>query len=109
MNNPLISMSVNLWEKKNIPLYDEEKGQNPEMEAFLIDSDKPLGAIIIFPGGGYHHLSLENEGSKIAQFYNSHGFNAFKKDDKRTRLCFSLVFAIVTAPYTFLIPISWMY
>ncbi len=68
---------INLWEKENIPLYDEEKGQNPEMEAFLIDSDKPLGAVIIFPGGGYHHLSLENEGSKIAEFYNNNGFNAF--------------------------------
>ena len=68
---------MNLWEKENIPLYDEEKGQIPTMEAFLIDSDKPVGAIIIFPGGGYHHLSLENEGSKIAEFYNAQGFNAF--------------------------------
>ena len=36
-------------------------------------------------------------------------FITFKKADKRTRLYFSLTFAIVTAPYTFLIPSSWMY
>ncbi len=70
-------MIINLWENGNIPLYKEEFGQVPTMEAFLIDSDKPVGAIVIFPGGGYHHLSLENEGSKIAEFYNSQGFNAF--------------------------------
>ena len=28
---------MNLWEKESIPLYDEEKGQIPTMEAFLID------------------------------------------------------------------------
>ena len=70
-------MMINLWEKENIPLYKEEFGQIPVMEPFLIDSDKPLGTVIIFPGGGYHHLSLENEGSKIAEFYNNNGFNAF--------------------------------
>lgn len=36
-------------------------------------------------------------------------FITFKKSDKETRKLFSLVFAIVTAPYTFLIPTSWMY
>ena len=36
-------------------------------------------------------------------------FVTFKKSEKNERLKMSLVFAIVTAPYTFLIPISWMY
>ena len=36
-------------------------------------------------------------------------FFTFKKEDKRTRLILSLTFAVVTAPYTFLIPTSWMY
>ena len=51
-------MMINLWEKENIPLYKEDFGQIPVMEPFLIDSDKPLGTVIIFPGGGYQHLSL---------------------------------------------------
>ena len=33
----------------------------------------------------------------------------FKKIDKLLRLKLSLIFALVTAPYTFLIPSSWLY
>ena len=33
----------------------------------------------------------------------------FKKDALALRIKFSLIFAIVTAPYTFLIPSSWLY
>jgi len=33
----------------------------------------------------------------------------FREVDKKTRLLISLIFAIVTAPYTFLVPSSWLY
>ena len=33
----------------------------------------------------------------------------FKKTDKSLRLKFSVIFAAVTAPYTFLVPSSWIY
>lgn len=36
-------------------------------------------------------------------------FVTFRKEDKVLRLKFSLIFAIVTAPYTFLIPTRWLY
>lgn len=36
-------------------------------------------------------------------------FITLKKLDIKTRLTLSLVFAIVTAPYTFLVPSSWLY
>ena len=36
-------------------------------------------------------------------------FITFKKTGKITRRKLSLVFAIATAPYTFLIPLSWIY
>ena len=36
-------------------------------------------------------------------------FITFRKDERRPRLALSLIFAIVTAPYTFLIPLSWIY
>lgn len=36
-------------------------------------------------------------------------FITFRKLEKRLRFKFSLIFAIVTAPYTFLIPTSWIY
>ena len=36
-------------------------------------------------------------------------FVTFRKADKILRLKMALVFAVVTAPYTFLIPSSWLY
>ena len=36
-------------------------------------------------------------------------FISFRQMDKKRRLAMSLIFAIVTAPYTFLIPSSWLY
>lgn len=36
-------------------------------------------------------------------------FISFKGEGKRDRFIMSLIFAIVTAPYTFLIPSSWLY
>lgn len=36
-------------------------------------------------------------------------FFTFKKTDKSLRLKFSVIFATVTAPYTFLVPSSWIY
>ena len=36
-------------------------------------------------------------------------FATFKKTDKALRLKLSLIFAIVTAPYTFLVPSNWLY
>jgi acetyl esterase/lipase len=40
--------------------------------------EKPNGtSILIFPGGGYQHLSMEKEGSKIAEWLNSMQITAF--------------------------------
>lgn len=36
-------------------------------------------------------------------------FVSFKKADRKVRLKLALTFAIVTAPYTFLVPSSWLY
>ncbi len=36
-------------------------------------------------------------------------FITFRKLDKKLRFTLSLIFAIVTAPYTFLVPSSWLY
>ena len=36
-------------------------------------------------------------------------FVTFRKSDKVLRLKLALTFAIVTAPYTFMIPSSWLY
>jgi len=36
-------------------------------------------------------------------------FITFKKIDKALRIKLSLIFAVITAPYTFLVPSSWLY
>ena len=33
----------------------------------------------------------------------------FRETDRKTRLKLSIIFSIVTAPYTFLVPSSWLY
>ena len=36
-------------------------------------------------------------------------FITFKKLDKKEKLKLSIIFAVITAPYTFLIPLNWIY
>lgn len=57
-------------------------GQQPEdkpsLFIYLADADKATGAaVMICPGGGYGHLAMEKEGTKIAQWFNSLGVHAF--------------------------------
>lgn len=68
---------ITLWENGKIPFYNENSDQIPHIDTYLIESDKPLGAVIIFPGGGYRFLSMDHEGQKTAEFYNAQGFNSF--------------------------------
>lgn len=50
----------------------------PTLTAFLPDPALANGtAVIIAPGGGYHTLSCDNEGSEVAKWLNSKGIAAF--------------------------------
>lgn len=50
----------------------------PTLSLFLPEKEKANGtAVIIFPGGGYGHLAIDKEGSKVAEFFNSLGVTAF--------------------------------
>ena len=33
--------------------------------------------VLIFPGGGYNHVSLQKEGADVAAAFNQNGFNAY--------------------------------
>lgn len=49
----------------------------PYLDTFLVDSVKnPLGAVLIFPGGGYNHRAY-HEGDPIARRFNELGYHAF--------------------------------
>jgi acetyl esterase/lipase len=50
----------------------------PTITPFFAPKDKASGAaIIVFPGGGYSHLSDVKEGSAVAEWLNSLGVTAF--------------------------------
>ena len=56
----------------------QEPKDKPSLFIYLADVDKATGAaVMICPGGGYGHLAMEKEGTKIAQWYNSLGVHAF--------------------------------
>ncbi|MBF4488169.1 alpha/beta hydrolase [Flavobacterium sp. CSZ] len=50
----------------------------PTLSIFLPTAIKPnQAAVIIFPGGGYQHLAIDKEGTKVAEWFNSLGIAAF--------------------------------
>ena len=50
----------------------------PTLSIFLPKENKPnQTAVLIFPGGGYQHLAIDKEGTKVAQWLNSLGIAAF--------------------------------
>lgn len=50
----------------------------PTLTPFLVkNSASPTPAVIVCPGGGYSHLSIEKEGFKVAKWLNSIGISAF--------------------------------
>lgn len=54
------------------------KVSQPTLTVFLADAKiANRTAVVICPGGGYHHLSINKEGYKIAKWLNSLGISAF--------------------------------
>lgn len=50
----------------------------PTLSIFLPKDSKPnQAAVLIFPGGGYQHLAIDKEGTKVAQWLNTLGIAAF--------------------------------
>ena len=44
---------------------------------YLLPGQREHDSILIFPGGGYEHLSLQKEGADVAAAFNREGFSAF--------------------------------
>lgn len=50
----------------------------PTLSIFLPKESKPnQTAVLIFPGGGYQHLAIDKEGTKVAEWLNTLGIVAF--------------------------------
>ena len=67
-------MQITLWDKEIPYLYAEAETPN-YMTTYLLDTDKPLPCVVIFPGGAYGGRAA-HEGVDIAKFFNSRGIHA---------------------------------
>lgn len=63
-----------LW-KNDIPNYNENYGQAPQITAFPVEGAK--ACVLICPGGGYENLCSDREGSWVAEMYNRNNISAF--------------------------------
>ncbi|SDL43416.1 Acetyl esterase/lipase [Catalinimonas alkaloidigena] len=55
-----------------------EAKDQPNLTVFLPPADRATGAaVVVCPGGGYHHLAMEKEGFHVAEWLNSLGVAAF--------------------------------
>ncbi len=49
----------------------------PTLTTYLPGANPTKSAVIVCPGGGYAHLSMEKEGADVAKWMNAHGVAAF--------------------------------
>jgi len=70
-------VSTAAFAQEKIFLYpDNKEKDSPFIESFR--AAKPNGTtILVCPGGGYTHLSVDYEGNDVAKFYNENGFDAW--------------------------------
>ena len=82
--------SISLWPKDSLPnskgLSIEDSVQNnriylnkyPEIYPFHPANEENSGAaVLIFPSGGYHHLTYDLGGFQLAKWFNTMGMHAF--------------------------------
>ena len=69
-------MRIELY-PNGIPGKSPEDDFMPYIDTFLLDAAKtPLGAVLVLPGGGYHHRAI-HEGDPVARRFNDLGYHAF--------------------------------
>jgi acetyl esterase/lipase len=67
-----------LWPNGAPDAKGEQDGDKPTLTICLPNKDTAIGtAIVICPGGGYGHLSMDREGQQIADWLNSIGVAGF--------------------------------
>jgi acetyl esterase/lipase len=66
---------IYLWDHP-APEQDPENDFRPWLKTFLLDSEKPLGAVVVMPGGAYQFRSF-TETDAIAHAFNKMGLHAF--------------------------------
>lgn len=67
---------IMLWTEA-MPFAENGDGFQPYMESFLLETSKPLGAVIVLPGGGYSIKMTSYEGRDVCRRFNELGFHSF--------------------------------
>ena len=62
------------------PLITDDTKKIAHILSYELQDERARDSVLIFPGGGYHHVSLQKEGSLIADAFNAQGFNAYVLD-----------------------------
>ncbi|MDO5552498.1 MAG: alpha/beta hydrolase [Planctomycetia bacterium] len=52
---------------------EPDETTRPTCELYQPAEKKTDACLIVFPGGGYHHLAVDHEGAQIAHFFTAHG------------------------------------
>ncbi|HNT77019.1 MAG TPA: alpha/beta hydrolase [Anaerolineae bacterium] len=58
------------------PASSPEDDFRPWLEAYVLPTETPLGAVLVCPGGGYNHRA-PHEAEPIARRFNASGYHAF--------------------------------
>src|SRR4051812_17388356 len=67
-----------LWPQGAPGAVGAEDKDKPSIAIYLAAPEKASGAaVVVCPGGGYGNLSMEKEGTKIAEWLNERGITAF--------------------------------
>jgi len=67
-----------LWPDGAPGALGKQEEDRPTLTIYLPAADKATGAgVVICPGGGYAHLSMDKEGSDVAAWLNEHGLAGF--------------------------------
>jgi len=67
--------SIELW-PGTVPGSDVEDGFVPALDLYPVETDRPLGAVLVCPGGGYQGRA-PHEGGAVARRFNAAGLHAF--------------------------------
>jgi acetyl esterase/lipase len=67
-----------LWPRGTPGALGDEDGDKPTLTVFLpLKPNATMTGVVVAPGGGYSHLSMEKEGFAVARWLNERGVAAF--------------------------------
>ena len=70
-----------VWSQEKVALWKDVHSMRNERSCFYVyapsEETDTHAAVIICPGGSYHHLGMKNEGHQVAAWFTERGYHAF--------------------------------